>query len=529
MSQNTGESEWLIGQLTKDWSRKAPPDASKIKLNQLVSKLGFFYEKLRNAIDYNEEHLIRRGSLKRLLNRQVKFLGERDPLKVSETIIFEFIRAKYLPNDTLAESDIESVGAIVAKYLLILQFIASNPLPEKTKLGDWAVDLMVCEIDEFLFPNNKEMAIINFMYHEMVKSISFAKTTLSEDDRQLQIYIAVLKNLIKADQALIRYLLLKLYITNWNSLNPDEVKKFCQDIWKQRHKIESTLNNPSGYQLTVMLRSQAVYFNVLRQLVEQNPTEINAIFADENLLSDKTKEICAKNYKRLRGRLVNSIIRVIIYIFFTKTVLAFILELPYDKYIAKHINWNTLAINIAFHPLLMTVIALAIKVPGDKNTQMIVDEVKKIVYGQERKLVYKAKKRLGGGSAALMFFNLIYAAMFIVSFGAIIYFLHRLGFNWLSGALFIFFLTLVSFFGFRLRNFANQYLVLPRKENLRNFLVDVFTLPIVRVGKFFSSNFSKINIFLYILDFIIETPFKILVELLDKALSFISEKREEIS
>lgn len=529
MPKNTGESEWLIGQLTRDWSRKAPPESSKIKLNQLVSKLGFFYEKLRNAIDYNEEHLIRRASLKRLLNRQVKFLGERDPLKVSETIIFEFIRAKYLPNDTLAESDIENGAAIVAKYFLILKFIAESPLPEKSKLNDWTIDMMACEIDEFLFPNNKEMAIVNFMYGEMVKSISFSKSKLSESEQQLQIYVAVLKNLIKADQALIRYLLLKLYIPNWNSLTPDEAKVFCSKIWQQKQKIEADLNHPSSYQLAAMLRPQAVYFNILRQLIEQNPEEIRAIIGDEKLLEEKIGEICAKNYKRLRGRLIGSIIRVIIYIFFTKTVLAFILELPYDKYIAKEINWNALAINIAFHPLLMSVIALAIKVPGDKNTEMIIAEIKKIVYGEERKLIYKTKKRLSSGSLTTLFFNFVYAVMFTVSFGFVIWILDLLGFNWLSGALFIFFLTLVSFFGFRLRNFANQYLVLPRKENLRNFLIDFFTLPIIRVGKALSTNFSKINIFLYILDFIIETPLKMLIELFEKALSFISEKREEIS
>ena len=59
-------------------------------------------------------------------------------------------------------------------------------------------------------------------------------------------------------------------------------------------------------------------------------------------------------------------------------------------------------------------------------------------------------------------------------------------------------------------------------------MIDVFTLPIVRVGRFLSSNFSKVNIFLYILDFVIETPFKMVVEVMEKAVSFIKEKREEI-
>lgn len=529
MPKNTGESEWLIQQLTKDWSRKAPKDASKIKLNQLISKLGFFYEKIRNAIDYNEEHLIRRLSLKRLLNRQLKFLGEKDPIKVSETIIFEFIRAKYLPNDKLAETDIEEVAIIIAKYLMIFKYIATSSLPNKVKFNDWAINLMACEIDEFLFPNNKEMAIVNFMYGEMVKSISFVKTTTPETERNLQIYIAVLKNLIKADLELIRYLLLKLYNPSWTKFSPDDVKAFCQDIFKQKKQIEDHFYHSSGYQLTIMLQSQAVYFNLLKQLIEQNQENIHTIFADEKVLEGKIKDLCNNNYKRIRLKLLGTVMRVIIYIFFTKTILAFILELPYDKLVVKHINWNALIINITFHPLLMAFIALAIKVPGEKNTQMIISETKKIIYGEERRLIYKPKRSLRSNSISYLFFNLIYILMFALSFGFIVWILNKLRFNLLSGALFIFFLTLVSFFGYRLRTIANQYLVLPRKENLWNFLVDFFTLPIIRVGKFFSNNFSKVNVFLYILDFIIETPLKMLIELLEKALSFIKEKREEIS
>jgi len=106
--------------------------------------------------------------------------------------------------------------------------------------------------------------------------------------------------------------------------------------------------------------------------------------------------------------------------------------------------------------------------------------------------------------------------------------LNFFNFNVPSGILFVFFLTIVSFFGFRLRNLAKQLSVVPRKDNFFSFLVDFISLPIIRVGRFFSTNFAKINIFLFILDFLIETPFKALVEFLEKAVSFINEKREEI-
>lgn len=527
MPQNTGESEWLIQQLTRDWNRQTPKGATKIKLHQLVSKLGLFYEKLRNAVDYKEEYLIRRTSLKRLLNRQIKFLSEKDPINISQTVIFEFIRARYLPNDALPETDIETSAIIIAKYLMLIKYVGQNPGADKLKTVDWLIDLLVCELDEFLFPSGKEMAIVNFMYGEMVKSISFTKIVIAEDERQLQIFISILKNLTKADAPLIRYLLLKLYRPDWVSLSPKGVKDFCPAMLETKNKIEAHLKHRAGYQLSLMMKTQAVYFNILRQLIEQN-SDIRDIIADDKLLAAKITELCNKNYKITRNKLAGSILRVIIYIFFTKTILAFLLELPYDQFIVGEVNWNALLINIIFHPVLMTIIALAIKVPGVKNTALIVEEVKKIIYGEERKLSYKPRKILRQGSFGYILFNSLYLAMFVISFGFIIWALHRVGFNFFSGALFIFFLTLISFFGFRLRTVANQYLVLSRKESLFNVLIDFFTLPIIRAGKFFSENFAKVNIFIYFLDFAIETPFKILVELLEKALSFLGDKREEI-
>jgi hypothetical protein len=68
----------------------------------------------------------------------------------------------------------------------------------------------------------------------------------------------------------------------------------------------------------------------------------------------------------------------------------------------------------------MFVIAMTIKVPGIKNTQVIVQEVKKIVYGNERKIVFKAKSRMRRGSISYFLFNFVYLIMFIISFGIII-------------------------------------------------------------------------------------------------------------
>lgn len=528
MPQNTGEIQWLINQLNQNQGRDLNKNVPKIKLNQLASKLGFFYEKIRNVSDYKEEHLIRRESLKRLINRQIKFLGERDPLKISQTVIFEFIRAKYLPNGVLPETDIEDTAVIIAKYLIIIKFIAKNPLPKKIQLVDWFIGLLACEIDDFLFPAKHEKAITGFMYGEMIKSVVFAKNHISETERNIQLYIATLKNLLKADNDLICYHLLKLYKPNWQKLSPKEVKAFCEQIPELKTKIDNHLYHYSSYQLSLMLRSQAVFFDILKELLETNRDKIKEIIEDEKKLEETIEAIANNNYQKVRNKLLTSIIRVIIFILATKVAFTFIMELPYAKLIKDQTTWQTLIVNTTFHPVFMAFIALTIRVPAQKNTRVIIEQVKKIIYGQERKLVYKPRKILKRGGFAFWFLNLIYLIMFSLSFGVIAWVLYKINFSLISGIIFILYLTIISFFAFRLKNFANKYLVLPRKENLRNLLIDFFTIPLIRAGKSLSEYFSKINIFIYVLDFLIETPFKKAVEGIDAAISYIGEKREEI-
>ncbi|NBS69882.1 hypothetical protein EBT31_13355 [bacterium] len=60
-----------------------------------------------------------------------------------------------------------------------------------------------------------------------------------------------------------------------------------------------------------------------------------------------------------------------------------------------------------------------------------------------------------------------------------------------------------------------------------NFL-DVALLPIAQAGSWLSSKVSKINVFIYFFDFIIEAPLKVAIEFVEGWLTFVREKKEEI-
>ena len=54
-------------------------------------------------------------------------------------------------------------------------------------------------------------------------------------------------------------------------------------------------------------------------------------------------------------------------------------------------------------------------------------------------------------------------------------------------------------------------------------------MPIVAVGKFLSGNISKINVFIFILDFIIETPFKVIVGIIEDWTKYLKERKEDLA
>jgi hypothetical protein len=125
-------------------------------------------------------------------------------------------------------------------------------------------------------------------------------------------------------------------------------------------------------------------------------------------------------------------------------------------------------------------------------------------------------------------FNLIYLITFLVPFVLIIYFLKKINFSILSILLFLAFLSIVSFFGVRIRKSARELVILKKREKIIGELFDFVTLPFIRLGRWLSLNFSKINIFIFIFDFLIEAPLKIILQAIEEWLAFFKEKKEDI-
>ena len=97
---------------------KSKNKEANISVSTMGSKLAFFYEKLRNAVDYDDDYLLRKNAIKRILKRQILIEGvikKSESEDISSHLLTELIQAGYLPNNSIPEKKIYEIGEIIDK------------------------------------------------------------------------------------------------------------------------------------------------------------------------------------------------------------------------------------------------------------------------------------------------------------------------------------------------------------------------------------------------------------------------------
>jgi len=520
--------------LLKSWKEgasKTSTSPNKISVSQTVSFAAFLYEKMRNAVEFREEHLIRRSTIERILKRRM-ILNEngRD---IAEPLIKELLWARYYENNTLGEEKINEVQAVIDKYFFLRNELTSGRSnKEQEKISKFILECLSCEIEENLSPNPRREAFINYVYQILHNHISHLSDG-GDMERDILVYIAIEKTFTHSDLPLIKYHLLKLMLPEITKISWKDADKILPNLFDVYQRIDKAINHPFSDKIRNALKKEMPLFLILRDIFTQNSNTIESILVDENKLKFKVDEACRRRYDESRVRLRRTGIRSFIYILLTKVVFAFIIEIPYDLYIQKTISYMPIIINVAFPPLLMALIIMSVTIPGDDNTRKIFQLIKEVISTNPEHFNPLAAITIGRkikrrGLVFRSIFSLIYLTTYLISFGAIIFVLSLLSFNPVSQGIFIFFITLVTFFTFKVIQITQEYQVVD-KEGILSPLFDFFFLPIIRVGQWLSGEvLQKFNFLIFFFDFIIEMPFKAIVEVFDEWVHFIKLKKEEI-
>lgn len=498
------------------------PEASRITVHAAVSRFAVLYEKIRNAVDYKDDHLIRKAAIVRILKRQLTL--EADAVVIGGNLIRELIAARYLPNGVLPESLIADSAFVIKKYQVVAAYKRGGD-----RHRQWLLGIVAAELEELLDDHAQEKSLVNFLYEQLGDRILVRGVMMDETARRLQVYVACHRSLSKADDEMMGYKLVRAFHTLW--MHPEEWLAAPSEVAIQMLGVEShvraELKHPFALKFSQAIKPWATAIGMLRDALTENSPQAEHLLDDPEALHAAVRKIAHRRYQESKAKLRRGTFRAIIYLFITKILLALAIEVPFENFLYHEIRQTSLAINILFPPILMLLVGSLIRVPGKDNEtriQKAVDELLSVEGPKGREI--KIRKAAGGFGRFL--FRLAYAATFLITFSLIYVFLDALKFTWVSSFIFIFFLCIVSFFAFRLRIAAREYVVTEAVPSFRTVVMDFFSLPILRAGRWLSESVSRINIFIFLFDFIIETPYKIFLNVLEDWFAFMKEKKDEL-
>lgn len=518
----------------QEWESYIQPKSgiATINVDEVASKVASFYEKIREVIEWREEHLLRRMAIERALKRRL--LSVKNGEEMALPLISELIRKGHFPNNRIPESKIGEAQKVINKYVYILE----NSPKEKTerdkmRLFNWLLSVAACEIEETLILPIREIALIEYMEEVMKERIQLSEGAIviggvSKEQKNTQIYIAVQRALFKLDPPIIAYNLLKREFPQWNNFPEVELKEISFGIYSIWRDIEKELNHPLNDKFYRVCERYDTPYLILGDIISENPAESERKIEEPKALEEEVEKAYNKRLATLNRRLARAAFYSTLSIFLTKVSTALAIEIPVDRYLTGQFNAMALLLNVVIPPLLMFLIVVTIRQPDKENLQRVKMEAAKIVYKLDKQDPYVIKAPQKSGLVLRGFIAAVYVSSFVVSFGLIYRTLSRLGSGVFSIIIFFVFACLISFAGIKIRERAKELQIKEEKEGFLSLIWDFFTLPFIMVGKKISEELEKHNALVVIFNSLIDMPFETFVEFLEQWRYFLREKKEKI-
>lgn len=500
--------------------------AEVIEVSAPISTAAVFYEKVRATIDYQEEHLLRRNAILRFLKRN---LGSETPREeLAGQLLKELVWAKYLPNKAVPTSFVEELVPIFTKYEALLR-AADHARKNREESFNWILDVFSTELEYQIISHTDDESLVSYMYEEMRGRVAWDKTVeVKPEEGDLFLFTAIHRILLTSNVATLRYRVLTLYYPDWAGASSESrIAEVTAGLPKIMAVVDRAIFHPITQKLQILVRRRAGIFRAVYDVVKEHKDDLSELIEDPEFVDREVAKALAERTKKFKSRLNRTVFRAIAFLFITKMLLALVIEVPYDLLVEKSAKFYPLAINIFFHPLFLALISLTVSIGEKQNKTDYQSAVRALLVGVDDRLLNIRVKAPRRGFWSNIF-GFIYALLFVVIYGAIAWLLSNFGFNWLSITLFLFFISLVTFFGIRIRQSVKDIVASEGRSGFFGTIFDILMLPIVRAGRWLSTKVAKINVFIYFFDFIIESPFKVAIRVIENWFTFIKEKKEEI-
>jgi hypothetical protein len=505
-------------------SKKTGP---MIHVDEIASKFAKFYEKVRSIVDYREEHLLRQNGIFRSLSRGV--LLSQNKHEMAEPLIKEMIRSGYFSNDRIPEEKIDDTQRIIDSLLFIREHLRHNNDEGKGGISQWLMGITASAIEENIDPPIKDNIVSKMMLTAMKKNLIINGARIAPQERDIQLFIAIQRALLRADDSQLSYRLLKFMYPMWDNPTPEQLEWFAANLPKIKKAMEGHLKHKLSSNFFKLCNHYNTVFTLLGDMVFDYAGSLNdpeEIFKEGRLLEETVKKAYQRRYDQQRKRLNRLAFFSIISLFITKVVVALAIEIPVDKYMGNGFSLYHTLVNILVPPMLMVLIIMYIKMPSSGNINLIMNEVRAAVYedGRNEYLMIIPERRSAFTRYAVKTFFFVFSI-------AVLYFVfwstQKLGFTVAATFVLVLFTSIVAATGVKVHNRSRDISLEPPESSMFSFLLDLIAMPFVAIGRAAIAGLSYFK-GLVLLFNLIDTPFQVIVLFIENFNVFIKSQKDEL-
>jgi len=475
------------------------------------------YEQLRNAAEYAQEHLLIQNAIRRFFIRSVSFHSHSIASKtVAEELIIELTQSGYLKNDSLPVELIDTLGKEIHRHYNNYWRLKTAGIDEHTA-RNWTLDLLSIGSEDILVVNYIQPIFIQFAYHHynsILNKNSFKSTNPMDDNFEVSLYIAVHRSLFKSDLAAIRYDMQKLYKTSDENIN----------AYAQFHQtIDDFYTSELTNKITLYINRYGAPLRIFRNMIQDND-KVDEILKDSSKFDSAYNDQIKKEYKKAKQKLNKGLIKSIIFLIITKTIIGVAIEVPYDLLTVGALMVTPFIVNLLSPIVYLAILRLGFKLPGTTNAKAMRVYADDMLYGEQANSSlyppFKERKYPLG-------FSIAYTLMFLVIFAIVANILMLLGFNIVNGLIFFVFIAAASFLGFRLSRIVRELELVAVKEGAISTIRELIFTPFTFLGKWISDKYQKVNVVALAMDTLIELPLKTILRLIRQWNKFLDDKRDQ--
>ncbi len=481
------------------------------------------YEQLRNASEYAEDELLQQRAIRRYFKRVLSFHVKVPTSQMAEELVTELTQAEYLHNDYVTRSDIKSVSGHIKQYYDAYWDYADTEhnLAKRHEFQEWTLDILAVKCEQALKSHMRQLMFAHFAYTYLQNKLTLKKLirdneAITEDDFSVVLSIAIHRSILKSDTMTIRSALIDSF-----RVNIDDLDAFITFNKKVDYLIKT---KTVAYATRIIGKNGApLRFIYTGFFSESAPINVQSLKSPDTLEHALRSHI-ESEYIALNSKLDKGILRSIVFLLITKSIVGIAIEVPYDIWIYGSILWVPLLINLFFPSIFIAISRLTLTTPNARNTNAVINQVTSIFYDEEKD---SPAIRMPKDSSSIGF-NTAYGITFLVVFAGLSYVLHLLEFNIVQGIIFFVFLSTASFLSFRLSRQINELETVNASHGSLSLIRDVIYMPFIYVGQQISYRYSQVNIVAMVLDILIELPLKTILRLVRQWMQFLNSKKDEL-